>query len=346
MLRARHKATLALAGALIWLAPAIADEPAAPDVAAPPAGKKFDHTQHRGLEKPAVTDDNCESCHPTDKVGILTPPGKSGHQPCMSSGCHVTDFLSVGAATQKSDPARYKKAAAFCMGCHSSKTGDPPKNYEKPPADLVFTEHPAPNFHVELPHFEHLDNEIKGKGKLACRDCHVVDPRTNELDLQTPGHAECAKCHGVSAAPMKTCDHCHKMPGKRVYLDKIRKETEVRSCDSPGHLREAKRRGKPVTEVPCFKHETKDHRFGEDGKPLECGACHYMFENKKLWGKHKYDDLKNIAAAPVMDNRRDEAHKTCGASKACHARDVRLSSSGRQCKLCHSNKLVENSMFD
>lgn len=336
--------TIAVAAALVWLAPARADEPPVPKDTggAPVPGKKFDHAQHKALEKPAVTDDNCEACHPTDKLGILTRPGKNGHQPCLSSGCHVTDFLGVGDSTRKNDPERFKKAAAFCNGCHS-KT---PKNFQKAAADLVFKDHPAPNFHVELPHFEHLDNEIKGKGKVGCRDCHIVDPATNELQLHTPGHAECAKCHGVSAAPMKTCDHCHKMPGKRVYLDKLRKETEVRSCNSPGHEREAKRRGKPIQEVPCFKHETKRHRFAEDGKPLQCNACHYMFEDKKLWGKHKYDNLKNIAAAPVMDNRRDEAHKTCGESKACHARDVRLSSSGRRCKLCHSNKLVENSMFD
>lgn len=343
-----HKATLATAAALLWLAPVSADEPTEPKVTAIEA-KKFDHDQHAKLPKPAVADDKCESCHPTDAVGILTLPGKNGHKPCLDSGCHVKDFLSVGAATRSKDPARYKKAAAFCLGCHSSPKDRPneaPRNYEKPAADQVFKDHPTANYHVELPHFEHLDNDIKGKGRVACRDCHVVDARTNELDLDSPGHAECARCHGVTAAPMKTCDHCHKMPGKRVYLAQMRKETEVRSCDSPGHQREAKRRGKPIDETPCFKHETKQHRFAEDGKPLQCGACHYMFADKKLWGKYKYDDLKNIAAAPVMDNRRDEAHKTCGESKACHAADVRLSGSGRRCKLCHSNKLVENSMFD
>lgn len=351
--------TICLAAALLWLAPARAEEPAAPKpVAAKKFAKKFDHVQHQAAAKlvekpepcnnniprrwkgPAVTADNCESCHPTDKVGVITPPGKRGHQPCMSAGCHVTEFLRVGETTRRERPECYEKAAAFCKGCHT----DTPENFQKAPAAQVFKNHPAPNFHVELPHFDHLDNEIKGHGKVGCRDCHVVDPTTNALKLETPGHAECARCHGVTAAPMKTCDHCHKMPGKTVYLDKARPQNEVRSCGSPRHLREAKRRRKPVDQVPCFKHETKEHRFAEDGKALQCNACHYMFENRKLWGKYKYDNLKNIAAAPVMDNRRDRAHKTCGDSSACHKRDVN-GSRGR-CRLCHSQQLIYDEFTD
>lgn len=338
-----------LAVLALGLRPAGAIKAAPPPKPAIPTVAKFDHKLHAEspkLKKPVVTESSCQSCHPTDKKGTLTKPGKTGHQPCLDSGCHVADFLSVGPATKKKDPDRYKKAAAFCAGCHGDRGGKAPSRYEKPPTDNIFANNPSPNYHVEMAHFEHISKKRKDGSTVGCRDCHVVDTASNALQLDTPGHAQCAQCHGVTTTPMSECADCHDMPGPKVYFAKQRKGSEVRSCGSEGHVAEARRRHKPLEEVSCFKHETKRHRFQEDGSPLECGACHFMFTAKKFWTRHKYDNLKDIAAAPVMEDQKDEAHKMCGRSSACHKREVRMSGSGAKCQLCHSRKTVENEMFD
>jgi hypothetical protein len=340
---------LILAAALVaGLVPAGADDPPAKPAPAPTVAK-FDHLLHANaekLEKPIVAEDSCQSCHPTDAKGTLTMPGKTGHQPCLASGCHVSEFLAIGPSTREKEPETYRKAAAFCAGCHNGEPGTAPRRHEKPPTDNIFGHHPSPNYHVEIAHFEHIGKKDSSGADIGCRDCHVVDRNTNALQLNSPGHAECSRCHGKNAPPMSDCAQCHQMPGPTEYFSKLRKGSEIRSCGSAGHAKEAKRRGKPQSEVSCFKHETKRHRFQEDGSRLECSACHYMFADKRYWGRHKYDTLKNIAAAPAMEDQRDKAHQMCGRSRACHQRDVRSSGSGRKCDLCHAKATIENEMFD
>ena len=280
-----------------------------------------------------MTIDDCTACHGDDAKGALALPGRSGHQPCLASGCHVDDFLATGDSTRKADPARYRAAAAFCLGCHGSATGDAPRRFEKPAADNVYRQ-ASPEHHVEMDHLEHAR-------RSGCRDCHVVDPTSFQLVAGRPGHAECAECHGASAPPMSRCSTCHTAPGPAAYFSGSRRPTGVRSCGSDAHAAQKAAAG---GDTPCFLHERREHRFAAD-RPLQCGSCHFMIAEPKLWAGRKYRSLKEIAAAPIIHNQRDLAHRSCGAGAACHGRDVDDSHGTARCALCHSKRVTE-SIFD
>jgi hypothetical protein len=299
--------------------------------------KKFSHAGHAPA---TVTDDNCATCHGDSATGELSPPGKVGHQPCLASGCHVDAFLESGERTRKADEAAWKKAVAFCLGCHTT----PPQNFQKAQADAVYRLHPSPEYHVEFDHFEHTK-------RSQCRDCHEVHPV-----LSQPAHPQCSNCHGDEAHAMTECASCHQTPGKREYFDVQRGEREfrVRQCNSPGHIREAQRLKKTLEEVPCFRHETEQHRFWstdprrrdrwEKGEPLQCGHCHFMLEDQKTWAglKHSYRTIKEIKGAPLMDNDRDRAHNRCGDQAACHQREADGSFGTSHCTKCHEDKVVRS----
>lgn len=298
---------------------------AAGAAAAPGAAGKFDHAAHR-TRKVAI--DDCAACHGADAKGALAAPGRSGHQPCLSAGCHVDQFLAVGEATRKADPARYAAAAAFCQGCHRSASGGAPRRHEKARADNVYQANPSPGHHVEMDHLAHAQIS-------ACRDCHVVDAASFQLVAGRPAHAECSACHGASASapPMSRCATCHREPGPTAYFAGSRRNTDVRSCSAE----------RPAGGDPCFLHERREHRFAGD-QPIQCGSCHFMIADKSRWGGAKYRTLRDIAGAPIIHNQRDLAHKSCGES-GCHQRDVDDSRGTARCALCHSKRVTE-SIFD
>ena len=306
---------------------------------------KFNHKTHAKYEYPdsqkkAVTDENCSDCHGSDPKGKLATPAKSGHQPCLSAGCHVKWFMSATLDTKGRDPVLYKKAVSFCLGCHENAASEAPKRHTKAAADAVYKNNTNPGYHVELNHFAHTE-------RTGCRDCHVVEKRTYKLKLDTPGHAECAACHGVEddAEPMSQCAECHESPGPKEYFHNEWKGSETRSCGSPSHLALAKKQKKSPEKVPCFKHERREHRFRKGDKRLECGHCHFMIDNRRLWKSNRYESIRDIRAAPIIHNNRDLAHETCGESRACHKRDVDDSRGSADCKLCHSQKTIDNDLF-
>lgn len=317
---------------------------------------KFDHNLHADTSKmPRVVVDSekCTSCHASDergnltlpgtagqqqkldmpicnpRRGRLTRPGQVGHQPCLDSGCHVRDFLSTGDKAKRESPDRYQKAAAFCAGCHAGK--NPPTSDSQPTVGNIYCDNDSPDHHIELNHLRHAE-------KAKCRDCHVVGDDYRLL-LRRPNHEECANCHnGKNISPMSYCRTCHLAPGPGEYFLPRDYDDVVRACGSPEHLRRARRRGKDPSQISCFKHETREHRFRGD-EPLQCSQCHYMVANRKFWSsKQRYESLRDIRSARLIDNRRDRAHsKACGGDKGCHARDVDDSSGGSEkCTLCHS----------
>ena len=321
------------------------------------AAKKFNHDQHATkTKKKVVTEENCSDCHGKDEKGALAMPGQNGHQPCLASGCHAKDFLNSAASKRKQDKKAYAKAAAFCLGCHSNAKGEPPKNYQKAAPDNVYKNNSTTEYHVELDHFQHIEYKA---GK--CRDCHVVDATTNALVLDSPGHLECSQCHnGNTTHAMSKCAACHTTPGKNEYYTGTREGSDTRACGSESHLELARKKKLPPEQVPCFKHETKYHRFKskkpdknskkywEQGDPLQCGQCHFMFEDKKHWKrlKGRYTTLKEIRASPIMeDGDKELAHKACGQVRACHRGQTDDSSGTAPCEKCHDRRVTRHALF-
>lgn len=342
-------------------APVEAEPAVVTDADASDRHTKFDHALHADASKmPRVVVDSekCTTCHASDERGNLTIPGTSGkqekmdmpicdrqrgkltrpgrvgHQPCLDSGCHVSDFLATSDAAKNEAPARYQKAVAFCTGCHAGSS--PPTSDSQPTAGNIYCDNDSPDYHIELNHLRHAE-------KTECRNCHLVD-QNNALQLNRPSHLECATCHtGKNRTPMSYCQMCHLAPGPAEYFQPRDYDGVIRACGSPEHLRRAKRRGKDPGLISCFKHETKEHRFkgskGSKGEePLQCSQCHYMVANRKYWSsKYRYESLRDIKSARLIDNRRDRAHsQACGGDRGCHKRDVDDSSGGSEkCTLCH-----------
>ncbi|MCG8416916.1 MAG: cytochrome c family protein [Proteobacteria bacterium] len=307
---------------------------------------KFDHDSHKDklhpvTKKNLVSAENCASCHGNNPQGVLDRPAKSGHQPCMAGGCHARWFLGVAADTKRRDPVLYEKSVAFCLGCHDSPSGQPPNNYTVPSTDNLYRDNSSPDYHVEFNHFDHTQ-------LAACQDCHVVDPSTFALKLDTPGHAQCAQCHGKEegAQPMGECAACHREPGPAEYFHNAWKGSETRTCNSPAHLALAARRQKKPQQVPCFKHEREEHRLRRGRKPLDCGHCHFMIGDRRRWGSNRYETVRDIKSAPIIHNSRDLAHASCGDSRACHRRDVDDRRGTANCLLCHSQKTIDNDLFE
>lgn|GEM_PF-5977623 len=315
---------------------AAAAAPAETNAAAPSGGavvaEPFDHELHEKLGVDMTAGESCGACHSAGADGTLLPIADKGHKPCLDARCHAMDFIAVGPRMRQADPGRFADAAAFCAGCHPDGT---PVPWKAASAAVDYADG-LQQFHVEMNHFEHVE------GRAKCRDCHVVEEATFALALDSPGHGQCSTCHdGSAAAAMSSCGSCHAQPAPSEYFAEGRKRSDVRSCGSPAHEALVKKRGGPA---PCFKHERAEHRQ-KGGERLECGACHYMFEDKKHWGKDRaYDSLKDIKAAPLIDNNKDIAHeKVCGGA-SCHARDVRPPPRGN-CTLCHDAKISEG-LFD
>jgi len=312
---------------------------------------KFDHKAHAELETP-VKVEACAQCHGSDKGGTLSNPASSGHQPCLAAGCHAQDFLSVGARTRKDEPERYAKAAGFCLGCHEDSLGQAPWPYAKAEANNLYRNNAKPGHFVEMNHLAHSKAATtKGSG---CRSCHVVDAATYVLDVEGPGHSECATCHDGTTSmasfekkseskpvfAMGDCDGCHRDGDPSEYFKERRFTSDVRSCNSK---RLAALDKKQKSKAPCFKHEREGHRERKSGEQVQCGQCHFMFSSKRYEG-HGYVSLLDIKQAPLMDNSRDRAHQRCGTS-GCHRSAVDESHGTGRCTMCHSSKLVLGSLL-
>ena len=298
-----------------------------PAPAAPPAT----HFSHRNHAERKVTITACESCHAIDAKAQVVAPAALGHAPCLSSGCHVTDFLATGAAARKADPAAYAKATGFCLGCHDSKDHAPPVPWSKPTTNAVLESFRYEReYHVEMNHFEHA-------ARTECRTCHVVDPASFALVKSAPGHAQCVTCHNPAKFPqftMASCNLCHDKPARADYFQGSRPKVDVRACGSEGQAAFAAR-GKQA--LACFRHERVEHRT-LDGGAVQCAACHYMIGDKTKWGKRRYQTLHDLHLEPVIDNSQDREHKSCGRSTACHKVDVDAARAGAKCTLCHAEK--------
>lgn len=299
-------------GPLIW-ADAISPTASAPT---------FDHSEHAKRLK----SDDCSLCHSEASAARPAPTTRS-HTPCLASGCHVDDFLSSGPRAKKDAPKAYAAAATFCSTCHKSASGEPPKRFAKAAADALFENKKGASYHVEMDHQAH-------SARTACSTCHVVDTKSFVLVKGRPNHLECRGCHeDDDEQPMSLCASCHSSPGPAQYFTKTRKASDVRSCS------EATKAGRP-----CFKHERSEHRFRPDKTPLECSSCHYMFRKKRNNGS-SYTSIADVKAAPIIDNRRDMAHKNCG-SRGCHKREVDDSMGTGKCGYCHSKQFMAAGMFD
>lgn len=268
---------------------------------------------------------SCSDCHGSSSADRPSPTTRS-HAPCLASGCHVDAFLSTGPRAKKEAPEAYLAATQFCATCHSSKTGSPPSRFAKAKADALFESKLAADYHVEMNHREHSE-------RTACSTCHQVSKESFTLVSGGPAHKACATCHQDSEQPMTNCKSCHSSPGPSEYFTKTRKGSDVRSCTDD-----------TAKDRPCFRHERTEHRFLADQTPLECSSCHFMFKSKSHQG-FKYETLADVKAAPVMHNKRDLAHQSCGSS-GCHKREVDDSQGNGRCTQCHSAKFMANSLTD
>lgn len=299
---------------------------------------KFDHAAHAALESP-VAIETCKACHGDDGAGVLAKPGEHGHQPCLSAGCHAEDFLSVGARTRKESPERYRKAAAFCQGCHKSRAGQAPSPFAKAKADNLYAARSGstqePGHYVEMDHQAHVR-------RTQCSSCHVVDAQSFAL-AGGPTHKECASCHeDHETVPMPKCTRCHNEGAPKDYFKSRTLVSDVRSCGSARYAELSRKRKRRA--LPCFKHEREGHRIRKDGEAVQCNDCHFMFQSTQYAG-HKYQSLHDVKQAPLMDNHRDRAHQKCGAS-GCHRRAVDDAAGTGRCSLCHSSKAIVGNLLE
>lgn len=234
MTRAARAVLVLALGALATLGALAAH--AAPDAPAK-AAPRFSHVGHLGLEAAKVND--CARCHTLDQAQRPRVPGGDGHQPCMSSGCHLSDFLD--------------EKTTLCLACHATT-----ENFRRNPLVDVYAAGRPREHVVEIDHKAHMTRGQPGRPDAAatCQMCHWVD-RTTFVAVTRPGHAQCVACHGpTSPKPMTVCSTCHLEGDPNVYFAKQRRDVQLNGQ---------------------FKHEHEGHRF-LDGKrktqPMQCELCH------------------------------------------------------------------------
>jgi hypothetical protein len=329
----------------------------------PPAPTwRFYHLAHAKLK--GVGKD-CALCHGARGDGQIEVPGSKGHQPCLSAGCHVQDFLSL---KSKDAPAQ-AKAKALCLGCHSTA-----ENFRKNPANRMFLA-ARKQYHVELSHRSH-EPRPGPMGRVSCQNCHAPSGDRQE----TPGHAQCAVCHAVgnNASPAMTmCGGCH-LDGAPTGA--ARAETGEFHVELSHAAHTARTLG--GAKVVCFTCHQVDKgtmAYGErPGHPQcaachakdspvpmsQCGACHQPGSEAAAFAKRRVptDVAKKFAhenehhpfattgvqcgechltvaasttlgalkAQPIVDGQ--TMSRSCGRV-GCHKDDVK---NGQKCKMCHA----------
>jgi len=292
--------------------------------------RHFSHKDHAAR----VDVGKCELCHSVDPKGQVRAPAAQGHAPCLDARCHASDFLAVGEKQRKGNPQQFAKTSAFCLGCYETV----PCPWKKPIVKTLRSFENAREHHVEMNHYDHT---VRAAKTTECRGCHVVDATSFALVVGTPGHGQCVACHNPKDYPeftMSQCSSCHASQSRAEYLKaqqitSSRPKTDVRACAGEGHAQQQKKQSRAV---PCFRHERIEHRT-ENGKPVQCVACHYIVGDKAKWNGRRYQTLADLQINPIIDNSRDRQHASCGASDACHKRDVD-EVHGAKCNLCHAEK--------
>ncbi len=309
----------------------------------------FDHARHkaRGVE----IDTACLTCHATDAKGTIMPPAATGHSPCLNGVCHAlpldkkdfthaTWFVASGPTGKARNPAVHATATRFCQGCHGGTEAPSPASKPATAAVLAAFESQR-EFHVEMPgavgHFFHTKEKIKDK-QVQCTHCHAKGGKT----AVSPGHPECAGCHGDPAREithMNECGSCHRAGGRQVaYPTDSRKHNDVRQCGSEGHRQWAKRMDRPLDKTSCFTHDREGHQFYEQGvatdkakrvfdhaRPVECKACHQLVVDKQL-------DLAALHTEEIIVRQQTPAHALCGS---CHEHKDQVVGSEDDCVKCH-----------
>lgn len=308
-------------------------------------GKKLDTTKAEA----------CKDCHAVTDKGKVLAPAQQGHAPCLQSGCHAKEFLGapLNAEQEKKVPARTK---SFCAGCHPST----PWPWKKPVVSLDATWQDQREHHIELDgtpgnHFFHTQLKKKDGKPVGCRDCHVVDEEgakpSYALVKGAPGHTQCLECHSNegTAPSLNECGQCHKPGSRKSWLKKIlgnsynlskdvetRPGSHIRACESDGHGQYIAKKG---SKVPCFKHETKEHRTKKDGSDVQCVTCHYLVTDKSRWGGRTLNNLADLHRGSIIhanpNDPMEKHHQSCSA-RGCHAGQTELGPA-KACTKCHAD---------
>jgi hypothetical protein len=204
-------------------------------------------------------------------------------------------------------------------------------------------------------HYAHTQMKKNGK-QIGCRDCHVVDDEgakpSYALVKGAPGHAQCLQCHNNEGPgfALSECGSCHKDGSRREFIrtvmgDKFdpakdvetRPGSRVRECEGEGAaLYNAKQKRK----VPCFKHETKEHRTKKDGSDVQCATCHYLVTDKKQWvggrARNSIADLHRNSIIHSNPSDDMEKHHAACSGRGCHAGQTELGPA-KACTKCHAD---------
>ncbi len=188
---------------------------------------------------------------------------------------------------------------------------------------------------LEFDHFAHTQRVSK------CSGCHPTDPKTFTALVGHPGHDECAgACHEHDAKQMEgmsndpKCAFCH--------IDRVattKDHVSLRACDDSS-MRAIKAMGGKVG--PCFRHDSKEHRIAETGKPLECTTCHAVLADRSKWGSKSYKSLQDLDTNTIIGQGpgggTDAMHKACSTGCHAHEAETSVSSAKAACAKCHPQR--------
>jgi hypothetical protein len=344
----------------------LADTPAqtpAPASTIKPA--HFKHSDHAGYGVDTTDAAKCKSCHTIDAKGNVLAPAAQGHAPCLQAGCHADTFLMISEKNQakaqkdKAFAEQFTKASAFCLACHEQV----PWAWKKPTTRVLQGWLNQREHHIEMAksslsnmdHWAHTQAKKKDGTQVGCRDCHAVGADFKLLK-GSPGHTQCAECHSPTsgvAFGMSECGRCHKEGSRDEFLRKVlaergkelkdkdvasRPDADVRACDSAGEDAYKKKGRK----VPCFRHETKEHREDAKGGGVQCKQCHWIVVDKARWGdKRSYSSLADLHLNKIIGDKPNDSrsmqHEACAG---CHPHTSQVKLRGGNCQYCHVERTV------
>jgi hypothetical protein len=231
-------------------------------------------------------------------------------------------------ALEQSEAAQKARASAEASEARAKKS-------EQTAADERDRQRFARERRVEFDHFAHTQRVSK------CAECHPTDPKTFTALVGHPGHDECqGACHEHEAKLMEgmsndpKCAFCH--------IDRVsttKDHVSLRACDDSS-MRAIKAMGGKVG--PCFRHDSKSHRFADDGKPLECTTCHAVLADKAKWGTKSYKSLQDLDTNTIIGQGpgggTDAMHKACSTGCHAHEAETKTSSAKAACAKCHPQR--------